>query len=117
MKLSAKDLLELKIIDEIIVEPLGGAHRDKNKILENVRESIKNNLDNFKNMSPDEIVNQRKDKFLKIGRNKGFMSKTEELSSLRFKSVNLKKIFKLKKFKFLMIIFLFTIISSLFFIL
>ena len=117
MKLSAKDLLELKIIDEIIVEPLGGAHRDKNKILENVRESIKNNLDNFKNMSPEEIVNQRKDKFLKIGRSKGFMSKTEELSSLRFKSVNLKQIFKLKKFKFLMIIFLFTIISSLFFIL
>ena len=117
MKLSAKDLLELKIIDEVIVEPLGGAHRDKNKILENVRESIQNNLNSFKNMSPDEIVNQRKDKFLKIGRNKGFMSKTDELSSLRFEGVNLKQIFKSKKFIFLITIFLFTIISSLFFIL
>ena len=37
MKLSAKDLLELEIIDEIIPEPSGGAHRDKDLILENVR--------------------------------------------------------------------------------
>ncbi len=41
MKLSAKDLLSLKIIDEIIPEPLGGAHRDKDLILDNVRNSIK----------------------------------------------------------------------------
>ena len=37
MKLSAKDLLELEIIDEIIDEPIGGAHRDKNLILKNVK--------------------------------------------------------------------------------
>ena len=117
MKLSARDLLELKIIDEIIIEPLGGAHRDKNKILENVRESIKNNLESFRNMSPDEILNQRKDKFLKIGRNKGFMPKSDELSSLRFESVNLKQIFKSKKSVSLTIIFLIMIISSLFLIL
>ena len=34
MKLSSKDLLDLKVIDEIVKEPLGGAHRDKNFILE-----------------------------------------------------------------------------------
>ena len=44
MKLSAKDLLDLKVIDEIIQEPLGGAHRDRNLILNNVRESISKNL-------------------------------------------------------------------------
>ena len=47
MKLSAKDLLELKVIDEIIAEPAGGAHRDKDLILANVRKSIANNLKEF----------------------------------------------------------------------
>ena len=44
MKLSAKDLLELNIIDEIIDEPLGGAHRDKNLLLQNLENSIKKKL-------------------------------------------------------------------------
>ena len=83
MKLSASDLLELKIIDEIIPEPLGGAHRNKASILENVRIVIYNNLQIYKNMSPEEIFNERKNKFLKIGRNKGFISNLEELSSTR----------------------------------
>ena len=44
MELSANDLLELKVIDEIIPEPTGGAHRDKNTILSNVSKSISKNL-------------------------------------------------------------------------
>ena len=40
MKLSAKDLLELKVIDEIIPEPLGGAHRDRDQMLESLKDSI-----------------------------------------------------------------------------
>ena len=36
MKLSSKDLLELRVIDEIIPEPVGGAHRDRDLILDNV---------------------------------------------------------------------------------
>ena len=52
MKLSAKDLLELEIIDEIIPEPSGGAHRDKDLILENVRNALNKNLENFKQMDP-----------------------------------------------------------------
>jgi len=77
MKLSSKDLLDLEIIDEIIEEPIGGAHRDKNLILENVRNSLLNNLDFFKNMDSDEILNHRKNKFLSIGRNKGFISQSK----------------------------------------
>ncbi|MBD1166694.1 acetyl-CoA carboxylase carboxyltransferase subunit alpha [Pelagibacterales bacterium SAG-MED07] len=88
MKLSANDLLDLKIIDEIIEEPAGGAHRDKNRILENVRNSISENLDFFKNMSRDEILTHRKNKFLKIGRGRGFIDNPEEISSLT--SVNSK---------------------------
>jgi acetyl-CoA carboxylase carboxyl transferase subunit alpha len=92
MKLSASDLLELEIVDEIINEPIGGAHRDKDLILKNVRDSLVKNLDQFKNMSADEIFTNRKNKFLKIGRNKGFITNTEDLSSL---SVPARKIYNI----------------------
>ena len=74
MKLSSKDLLNLEIIDEIIPEPVGGAHRDRDLILDNVRTSLRNNLEIFANMNKDEIFMQRKNKFLSIGRAKGFTS-------------------------------------------
>ena len=93
MKLSARDLLELKVIDEIIPEPLGGAHRDRNLILSNVRESISKNLNAYKEMSAEEILDQRKNKFLKIGRNKGFISNPENLSTLESKKNNLEQFY------------------------
>jgi len=85
MKLSSKDLLELKVIDEIILEPIGGAHRDRDLILDNVRKSIENNLNEFFNMSRDEVLNHRKSKFLTIGRSKGFVSQLDDLSTLNIK--------------------------------
>jgi acetyl-CoA carboxylase carboxyl transferase subunit alpha len=97
MKLSAKDLLELKVIDEIVSEPLGGAHRDRNLILSNVRESISKNLNQFKEMTSEEILNQRKNKFLKIGRSKGFISNPENLSTLELKKNKLNELFKKKE--------------------
>ena len=74
MKLSSKDLLELKIIDEVIPEPIGGAHRDRDIVLDNVRNSIRKNLEIFFNMNNEEVLLQRKNKFLSIGRNEGFSS-------------------------------------------
>ncbi len=97
MKLSAKDLLELEIIDEIIPEPSGGAHRDKDLILENVRNALNKNLENFKQVSPEEIFDGRKNKFLKIGRTKGFMSNLNELSSLNLEKSNFNHFLKSKK--------------------
>ena len=97
MKLSAKDLLELKVIDEIIPEPLGGAHRDRNLILNSLKDSILNNLNIFKEMTAEEILEQRKGKFLKIGRNKGFISNTANLSSLDHKKNNIDYFFNNKK--------------------
>ena len=86
MKLTAKNLLELGIIDEIIKEPLGGAHRDQETTAQNVRYSIVENLKYFENLSKDEIYDHRKAKFLKIGRESGF-AKSTNLSdnSLRYK--------------------------------
>ena len=96
MKLSAKDLLNLEIIDEIIPEPLGGAHRDKNLMLENLKISISQNLEGFKSMTPEEIYNDRKNKFLKIGRGKGFTTNLDNLSTSRLDK-NFNEIFKSKK--------------------
>ena len=116
MKLSAKDLLELQIIDEVIDEPLGGAHRDRNLMLQNLKDSINKNLDYFKMMSPEDIFNDRKNKFLRIGRNKGFIDNLDNLSSLNSKSSSIDNIFKSRKNLFvgigLLLIFL---ISSYFF--
>ena len=97
MKLSAKDLLKLEVIDEIIPEPLGGAHRNRDLMLQNLRNSIFKNLEYFKDLSADEIMNERKNKFLKIGRNKGFSSSSEDLKTLTIKDNNIVKILKLKK--------------------
>ena len=98
MKLSSKDLLELKVIDEIIPEPIGGAHRDQDLILDNVRKCIEINLNEFVNMSGDEILNHRKNKFLTIGRNKGFVSQLDDLNTLSMKknkiNVFINKFFK-----------------------
>ena len=98
MKLSSKNLLELKIIDEIIKEPVGGAHRDKELILENVNKSITNCLDQFKDMSENDIFNHRKNKFLNIGRNNGFISQSDDLGTLSMKESRI-NIFELELFK------------------
>ena len=100
MKLSANDLLNLKIIDEIIPEPLGGAHRDKNLILENVRNSIERSINDFNSLTREEVYNKRKEKFLSIGRTKGFVlsSSTQESLSLQTNLLN-DLLNKFKKYK------------------
>ena len=85
MKLSSKDLLELKVIDEIISEPVGGAHRDRDLVLVNVRKSIESNLNKFLNMTGDEILSHRKNKFLAIGRSKGFVNYSDDVGTLSMK--------------------------------
>jgi len=105
MKLSSKDLLELGIIDEVISEPLGGAHRDKDLSINNVRDSIKKNLDELISMNRDEIFSHRKNKFLSIGRTKGFVSKIDSDENLIMKENFVQKIFiNFKKFQYKIII-------------
>ncbi|MDC0215869.1 acetyl-CoA carboxylase carboxyltransferase subunit alpha [Candidatus Pelagibacter sp.] len=118
MKLTSKDLLELGIIDEIILEPMGGAHRDKNLTIDNIRISIQKNLEELKSMNRDEIFIHRKNKFLSIGRNKGFISKLDIENNLIMKENLTKKILnKIQKFKYisLSVFFLFLISIFIFF--
>ena len=105
MKLSSNDLLQLDIIDEVIPEPIGGAHRDKDLILDNVRNAIKKNLILFSDMDKEEIFNQRKNKFLSIGRKKGFATSSNFSENLLMKenffNKNIAKLKKDKKFLFI----------------
>lgn len=67
LRLCAKDLLEMKIIEEIIPEPLGGAHRDYSTAAINVKKVIKKHLAQLRKLSPDELREQRYRKFRQIG--------------------------------------------------
>ena len=114
MKLSSKDLLDLSIIDEIIEEPTGGAHRDRDLILNSVKLSIQKNLNEFNFMSRDEILLHRKNKFLSIGRNKGFRGNIDIIDNLSMKEDFLQKaIFNIKKFKYKAAFIFFLIIFGL----
>ncbi len=93
MKLSSKDLLELGMIDEIISEPLGGAHRDRDVVIRNLRSSIQKNLDELKLMNREEIFLSRKNKFLSIGRRKGFTTLDRKDENLSMREDLLQKIF------------------------
>ena len=72
MKLTANELHKMEIVDEIIREPIGGAHRNKEEILFSTRESILKYLEEFKKYTGDEIFKQRREKFLNIGKQKSF---------------------------------------------
>ena len=64
MKITAQDLKKLNIIDEIIPEPTGGAHRNSSKTIKNVSEAIKRNLDQILNLDSRTLINSRRNKFL-----------------------------------------------------
>ncbi|MGX6646990.1 acetyl-CoA carboxylase carboxyltransferase subunit alpha [Maricaulaceae bacterium MS644] len=68
MKITAQDLIELKIIDSIIPEPLGGAHRNRTQTIERVGEAIEASLSSLDGLSAAELKKHRRDRFLNIGR-------------------------------------------------
>jgi len=67
-KITAQDLLALKVIDGIIAEPVGGAHRHHEAIMEACGTEIDSFLGQYSGMPRDNIKQQRRDKFLEIGR-------------------------------------------------
>jgi len=68
LKLTAPDLLKMGLIDEIIPEPLGGAHRDPQKTAEAIGEAIKRNLQELSALSKENLLKSRYRKFRQIGR-------------------------------------------------
>ena len=71
LKLTAPDMKKLKLVDNIIKEPLGGAHTDRAATFKAVKEAIEKNYEELKNLSPKDLVNQRMDKYLAMGVYKG----------------------------------------------
>jgi acetyl-CoA carboxylase carboxyl transferase subunit alpha len=68
MKITAQDLLRLGVIDRIVTEPVGGAHRDRESVIIATGNAIQRVLSEFDGKSRDEIRRQRHDRFLSIGR-------------------------------------------------
>ena len=68
MKITAQDLVPLGVIDEIVKEPVGGAHRDHASVIRAIGDSVAGCLAEFDGKSPAEIKKQRHDRFLAIGR-------------------------------------------------
>ncbi len=67
LRLTAQDLLELDVVDRIISEPLGGAHRDSEATLTSVRGAIADMLSELSDMDPEALIKDRRDKFIAIG--------------------------------------------------
>ena len=67
LKLTAKDMKKMKLVDKVIKEPLGGAHRDKDKTFEIVKSNILNSFEVLKNLSPKKLIEQRMEKYSNMG--------------------------------------------------
>jgi acetyl-CoA carboxylase carboxyl transferase subunit alpha len=71
MKITAQDMLRFGVIDAILKEPAGGAHRDPNAMIAATGDAIAQALDDLRDLAPDVIRRQRRQKFLDIGRKLG----------------------------------------------
>ncbi|WP_299123224.1 acetyl-CoA carboxylase carboxyltransferase subunit alpha [uncultured Winogradskyella sp.] len=67
LKLTAKDMKRMKLVDQIVKEPLGGAHKDREKAFLAVRDAIVKSYEELKNLSPKDLVKQRMDKYDEMG--------------------------------------------------
>jgi len=68
LKIGAQDLLELGVIDEVIPEPLGGAHRDRELAAQRLKEAVVRHLRELLPLSGDELVRRRLEKYRRMGR-------------------------------------------------
>jgi acetyl-CoA carboxylase carboxyl transferase subunit alpha len=69
MRITAADLLDLKVIDGIVPEPLGGAHRAPEETIQRVGDTVARALGDMAGLSPQELRRQRREKYLAMGRN------------------------------------------------
>lgn len=67
LKITAPDLYELRVIDEIIPEPKGGAHADHAAVAASLQETLLRQIDDLRRLKPDKLVRRRREKFLRMG--------------------------------------------------
>jgi acetyl-CoA carboxylase carboxyl transferase subunit alpha len=68
MKITAQDLIKLKIVDRIVEEPAGGAHSDPAAAIQAVGDAVEDELKSLMKLTPDQLIRQREERFLAIGR-------------------------------------------------
>ncbi len=64
LRITAKDCLEFKIVDQIIQEPIGGAHRYHEKVSTDLKEALTKNIEDLKLLTKDELIKKRNDRYL-----------------------------------------------------
>jgi len=67
LRITAQDLQELRVIDEIIPEPLGGAHSNHEETAKAVHDTLVRQIEDLRRYKPDKLVRRRRDKFLRMG--------------------------------------------------
>ena len=67
LRITAPDLFELKVIDEIIPEPAGGAHSNHEDVAASVQEALLRHIDELRHLKPDKLLRRRREKFLRMG--------------------------------------------------
>jgi acetyl-CoA carboxylase carboxyl transferase subunit alpha len=67
LRITAHDLQELRVIDEIIPEPPGGAHSDHETTARAVHDTLVRQIEDLRRYKPDKLVRRRRDKFLRMG--------------------------------------------------
>jgi len=67
LRITAPDLYELRVIDEIIPEPSGGAHSDHEAAARSLQETLLRQLDELRGLKPDKLVRRRREKYLRMG--------------------------------------------------
>ena len=67
MRITAYDLQSLGVIDRVVDEPIGGAHRDASGAIGTLKEALVEELDGLGKLSRDKLLRQRRSKFLAIG--------------------------------------------------
>ena len=74
LKITAQDLMGLGVIDEIVPEPLGGAHREPKAVCDRVAKALTNQLFQLLDLPHNELLNQRDLKFRKMGAVEGLVA-------------------------------------------
>ena len=67
LRITAPDLFELRVIDEIIAEPPGGAHADHDAAAKSLQDTLLRQLDELRGLKPDKLVRRRREKYLRMG--------------------------------------------------
>jgi acetyl-CoA carboxylase carboxyl transferase subunit alpha len=68
LRITAEDLYEMRVIDQIVPEPAGGAHADHEATAKNLQAALMRHLEEIRHLKPDKLVRRRREKFMRMGK-------------------------------------------------